>query len=206
MTTENVNHVDDSEVDVRAALRRHWVLFLIPGVVMTVLGFFAAAFPFVATLVVKTFAGWLFLTSAFVGIASLFTTRSVPGFAWTLLSAILAIVVGAFLVWRPLAGAVTLTLALAAYFAAHGIAQILASLAHRQVLAQSWMWTLASGVADLILTAIIIMGWPGSVVWAIGLVVGIHLFMAGSALVMTAIACRGVNDASEHAAPARHVA
>src|SRR5438874_2394843 len=78
-------------------------------------------------------AGWLFLTSGFVGLAALFTTRSVPGFVWTLLSAVLAILIGAFLVWRPFAGVVTLTLALAAFFAAHGIVQILTSLDHRQL-------------------------------------------------------------------------
>ncbi len=104
----SVANVDDVRRNVRAAIRRHWVLFLVPGVVMAILGLLAAASPFVATLVVETFAGWLFLTSGFVGLAALFTTRSVPGFVWTLLSAVLAILIGAFLVWRPFAGVVTL--------------------------------------------------------------------------------------------------
>jgi uncharacterized membrane protein HdeD (DUF308 family) len=47
----------------------------------------------------------------------------------------------------------------------------------------------------LILAGIIIAGWPGSVAWALGLLIGINLFMSGLALVMTAIACRSVNDA-----------
>jgi len=70
------------------------ILFLIPGVVMVILGLLAAASRFIATLVVETFAGWLFLTGGFVGLAALFTTRSVPGFVWSLLSAVLAILVG----------------------------------------------------------------------------------------------------------------
>jgi uncharacterized membrane protein HdeD (DUF308 family) len=197
----SVANVDDVRRNVRAAIRRHWVLFLVPGVVMAILGLLAAASPFVATLVVETFAGWLFLTSGFVGLAALFTTRSVPGFVWTLLSAVLAILIGAFLVWRPFAGVVTLTLALAAFFAAHGIVQILTSLDHRQLFPRSWLWLAISGVADLILAGIIIAGWPGSVAWALGLLIGINLFMSGVALVMTAIACRSVSDASETAAP-----
>jgi uncharacterized membrane protein HdeD (DUF308 family) len=127
----------------------------------------------------------------------------VPGFAWTLLSAVLAILIGAFLVWRPFAGVVTLTLALAAFFAAHGIVQILTSLDHRQLFPRSWLWLAISGVADLILAGIIIAGWPGSVAWALGLLIGINLFMSGVALVMTAIACGSVSDASETAAPVR---
>jgi len=42
---------------------------------------------------------------------------------WTLLSAVLAILIGAFLVWRPFAGIVTLTLALVAFFAPTGWGQ-----------------------------------------------------------------------------------
>lgn len=91
--------VDEFRHDLRLTIRRHWILFLIPGVVMIILGLLAAAAPFMATLAVVTFAGWLFLTSGFVGLAALFTTKNVPGFIWTLLSAVLAILIGAFL--RP---------------------------------------------------------------------------------------------------------
>jgi uncharacterized membrane protein HdeD (DUF308 family) len=170
---------------------------------MAILGLLAAASPFIATLVVETFAGWLFLTGGFVGLAALFTTRNVPGFVWTLLSAVLAILIGAFLVWRPFAGLVTLTMALAVFFAVHGIVQILTALDHRALFTRSWPWMVVSGIADLILAGLIIAGWPGSVAWAIGLLIGINLFMSGLALVMTAIACRSVNDAPERAAQVR---
>src|SRR5215475_8284100 len=68
--------VDDFERGARSAIRRHWVVFLVPGVVMVVLGLLAAATPFIATLVVDTSAGWLFLTGGFIGFAALFTTRT----------------------------------------------------------------------------------------------------------------------------------
>ncbi len=191
---------DDFERNIRLAIRRHWVLFLIPGVVMVILGLFAAAAPFIATLVVETFAGWLFLTGGFVGLAALFTTRNVPGFVWALISALLAILIGTFLVRRSFAGLESLTIALAVFFAVHGVVQILKSLAHRQLFVRSWLWTAISGIADLMLVELIIVGWPGSVDWSVGLLIGINLFMSGLALVMTAIACRSVSDAPEEAA------
>jgi uncharacterized membrane protein HdeD (DUF308 family) len=186
--------MDDFASNARPAIRRHWVLFLIPGIVMLLLGLLAAASPFVATLVVETFAGWLFLTGGFIGLAALFTTSNVPGFLWTLLSSLLAILVGAFLVWRPFTGLVTLTMVLAVFFAAHGLAQIVTSIEHRRLFSRSWTWMSISGIADLILAGIILAGWPGTVAWALGLLVGINLFMSGLALVMTAIACRSVSD------------
>jgi uncharacterized membrane protein HdeD (DUF308 family) len=170
---------------------------------MAILGLLAAASPFIATLVVETFAGWLLLTGGFVGLVALFTTTNVPGFVWTLLGAVLAILIGAFLVWRPFAGLITLTLALAAFFAAHGVVQILTSVHHRRLFARSWLWMAVSGIADLILAGIIMAGWPGSVAWALGLLVGINLFLSGLALVMTGIACRSASEASAKAAPVR---
>jgi uncharacterized membrane protein HdeD (DUF308 family) len=78
--------MDDIGRSVRSTVRRHWVLFLIPGVVMVILGLLAAASPLITTLVVDTFAGWMFLTAGFVGLAALFTTRNAPGFGWTLIA------------------------------------------------------------------------------------------------------------------------
>jgi uncharacterized membrane protein HdeD (DUF308 family) len=203
MWTMTPANVDRFGRNLRSAIQRHWVLFLIPGVAMVILGLLAAASPFMATLVVETFAGWLFLTGGFIGLAALFTTRNAPGFVWTVIGAVLAILIGAFLVWRPFAGLITLTMALAIFFAVHGVVQILTSLEHRQLFARSWGWTAISGIADLILAGIIIAGWPESVAWALGLLIGINLFMWGLALIMTAIACRNVSDASEQAAPLR---
>ena len=183
---------DNFERGVRSMVGRHWVLFLIPGVIMVILGLLAAGSPFISTLVVDTFAGWMLLTAGFIGLAALFTTRNVPGFVWTLISAVLAILVGAYLVWRPLEGLVSLTMGLAVYFVVHGVVQIVTALRHRALFPQSWLWTLASGIADGMLAVIIIAGWPGTVAWTLGLLVGINLFLSGLALVMTAIACRSV--------------
>ena len=160
---------------------------------MMVLGLLAAASPLVSTLVVDTASGWMFLTAGFVGLAALFTTRNVPGLIWTLVGAVLAILIGAYLVWRPLEGLVSLTLVLAFYFVMHGLGQIVTAFRHRTLLPQSWLWMLLSGIADVMLAVIIIAGWPGTVAWALGLIVGINLFLSGLALVMTAIACRSVD-------------
>ena len=67
--------IDDLGHSVRSTVRRHWVLFLVPGVVMVILGLLAAATPFIATLVVDTFAGWMFLAAGFVGLRAAFHER-----------------------------------------------------------------------------------------------------------------------------------
>jgi uncharacterized membrane protein HdeD (DUF308 family) len=171
------------------AIRRHWGLFLIQGIIMVILGILAIGEPMVASYAVALFAGWLFLFSGIVGLAGVFTTRHVPGAWWGLVSALLGILVGIYLIWRPLAGVVTLTLAVAIYFGAQGVCQIIAAIAQRSML-RSWGWVVFGGLVNIVLCALIISGLPGTAEWTLGLLFGINLLMWGFTLVMTALACR----------------
>jgi len=179
----------DQGQQVGEAIRRHWVLFLIQGIIMVVLGFVAIGEPMVASVAVALFAGWLFLFSGIVGLAGVFTTRHVPGAWWGLVSALLGILVGIYLIWRPLAGVVTLTLAVAIYFGAQGVCQLIAAIAQRSVL-RSWGWVVFGGLVNIVLSVLIISGLPGTAEWTLGLLFGINLLMWGFSLVMTALACR----------------
>jgi uncharacterized membrane protein HdeD (DUF308 family) len=194
MTTSNPR-LEDVGREAREAIRSHWVLFLIQGVIMIILGILAVGEPMVATIAVTLFAGWLFLFSGIVGLAGIFTARQVPGFWWALITAILAILVGIYLIWRPLAGTLSLTLAVGAFFGAQGIVQIITAIGHHKVL-NSWMWMLITGVANVILALIIWGGFPGTAEWVLGLLFGINLLLWGFSLVMTAIACRAVPPAT----------
>jgi len=182
-------HPGEQGYAVGEAIRRHWVLFLIQGVIMIVLGVLAIGEPMVASIAVALFAGWLFLFSGVVGLAGVFTTRHIPGAWWGLLSALLGIVIGIYLIWRPLAGVVTLTLAVAIYFGAQGICQLIAAIAQRSVL-RSWGWVVFGGLVNILLAALIISGLPGTAEWTLGLLFGINLLMWGFTLVMTSLACR----------------
>src|SRR5271165_3658525 len=104
----------------REVIHDHWLLFLIQGVILAALGLLAIGAPFLATVVVVKLAGWLFLIGGVVGLASLFTGRRVPGSFWSFLSAIVSILAGIYILYQPLAGMLSLTLVLAAFFFAQG--------------------------------------------------------------------------------------
>ena len=195
MTTMDPS-INDMQRAVRDALHAHWVLFLTQGVIMVILGVVAFVLPTVATIAVDMFVGWLFLISGVFGLAALFSVRGVPAFVWTLITAALSVVVGGLLIWRPVEGAFSLTLVLTAFFIVEGIFQIVASFTSRDAMPGSWGWMLASGLADLVLAAIIVAGWPLSAGWVLGLLVGINLITSGLAVVMAAIAGRNVVQAA----------
>ncbi len=114
---------------------------------------------------------------------------------WALVTAALSLIAGVLLIWRPAEGAASLTIVLTAFFIAEGVFQIAASLSYRNVIRDSWGWLLASGIADLLLAAVIIWGWPSSSAWTLGVLVGVSLITSGAALVFVAIAGRNVTDA-----------
>jgi len=185
----NQTDIDGLRRQLSLTIHAHWKLFLIQGIVMMVLGFLAVAEPNVATLAVTLFVGWLFLIAGVFRAASAWHSRQMPGFAWSMLTALLSVALGLILILRPLAGVLTLTMVLVAFFIVEGIASILGAIQHRQHL-RSWGWVLFSGIVDLFLAYLIWLGWPSSADWAIGLLVGINMLFLGLSLVMTALAAR----------------
>jgi uncharacterized membrane protein HdeD (DUF308 family) len=173
-----------------AALHEHWVLFLVEGVVLLVLGATAVVLPPIATLAVTILFGWLFLVSGIVGLVTSFWMRHAPGFWWSLLSAVLGIVVGAMLLGSPLTGAFSLTLVLIAFFLIEGAVSIMFALDHKRELSGQWGWMLVSGIIDLGLAVMIFAGLPSTAAWAVGLLVGINMIFGGTALIAMALHAR----------------
>jgi uncharacterized membrane protein HdeD (DUF308 family) len=154
------------------------------------LGLIAIIVPLFAGLITTVFLGWLFLVAGIVGLISTFRTRRAPGFGWSLLSALVAMLAGAALLWNPLQGLITLTFILTSFFILDGIFVIILAIAHRRELSGKWEWMLVNGILDLIIAGIILSGLPGTLAWALGLLLGIDLLFAGASLVAMALAAR----------------
>jgi uncharacterized membrane protein HdeD (DUF308 family) len=187
--------IQDLQRVAAATLHEHWVLFLVEGVVLLVLGATAVVLPAIATLAVTILIGWLFLVSGIIGLVTTFWMRNAPGFWWALLSAVLGIVVGIMLLASPLTGAFSLTLVLVAFFVIEGVASIMFALDHRKEMSGQWGWMLASGIIDLALAIMIFAGLPSTAAWAVGLLVGINMIFGGSALIAMALHARTATSA-----------
>src|SRR5690242_3474762 len=171
-------------------LHEHWVLFLVEGIVLLILGAVAVAIPPLATLALTIFFGWLILISGIVGLITTFWMRHAPGFWWSLLSAILGIVVGVMLIASPVIGALSLTFLLITFFLVEGAVSIMFALDHRRELSGQWGWMLVSGIIDLVLAAMILAGLPSTAAWAVGLLVGINMIFGGAAMIAMALHAR----------------
>lgn len=193
----NPADIDRLQGVVAKTLHEHWGVFLTEGIILVILGAAAILLPPLATLSVAILLGWLFLISGVTGLVTTFRMRHAPGFAWSLLSAVLGIVAGIVLIAFPASGALSLTLVVIVFFAIEGVATIMYALEHKRELSGRWGWMLASGIVDLILAVIILAGLPGTAAWAIGLLVGINMLFGGTSMI--AMALHAKSEAAEAA-------
>jgi len=168
-------------------LRRHWGVCVVLGIASVILGTVALGASGIVTLASVLFFGWMLVFGGAVQAVHAFWFRRWGGFFRHLLGGVLGIVVGGLMVARPLAGAESITLLLAAFFVVGGVFRIMAALAVRF---PSWGWTLMSGVVTLLLGIIIWRQWPISGLWVIGTFVGIDLIFDGWSLVMLGTTAR----------------
>jgi uncharacterized membrane protein HdeD (DUF308 family) len=149
--TMATQQLDIMRPDNAGPVRDHWILYLIEGGILIMLGVLAAFMPpwFGITLF-----GWLFLVGGLAGLITTFVMRRAPGFWWSLLSAVFTLGVGGMLFTQPELGIVTLFVVLIAFLILEGIVTIMFALDHRRELSGRWGWMLASGIVDLSLAAV----------------------------------------------------
>ncbi len=182
------------------AWAEHWRLFFLEGALLVILGFVAIWAPAVAAIAVDIYIGCLLLIGGIAGLAAVLTVKHIPAFAWSLVTAALSTIAGVLLVWKPAEGVFSLALMLTAFFIVEGIFQIVASIGYRELMSRTWGWMLASGIVDVLLAAVIVLGWPLSAAWVLGLAVGVNLVSSGIAIVMAALAGREFSGSSSRSA------
>ncbi|UIJ71705.1 HdeD family acid-resistance protein [Aurantimonas sp. HBX-1] len=171
-------------------LHDHWKFYAFQGALMIGVGLLALLAPWAATLASTLFFGWLLVFGGIVGTVSAFRARGAPGFWSNLVLAVLALLLGLVIIYDPFAGSVTLTWMLALYFLMSGIINIAIAQAVRASTGRFWL-LVVSGVINIALAIFLVMGLPGTAVWAIGLFLGVSFISSGVALLLAALDARG---------------
>jgi len=177
------------------SIHDHWIVFVAEGAALIALGVLAIAVPSIGNAHATVVVGWLFLVSGVVGLAATYWARQAPAFWWSLVSALLAILVGGVLVanrsqdlygglmgW-PFAQIGQLRFILLLFFLIEGGASIMFAFEHRRQFSGRWGLMLASGVVDIALAVVIIFDLPGTSAWTMGLLVGVNMILGGAALI-----------------------
>ena len=181
--SERVTPAGEPGVQSLAANR---TLVMAVGVLIALLGIVAILAPFVSGLALTLVFGGLLVAGAIFHTASAFAARGWSGFAFGVLLAVLYGIAGVALLANPTLGLVTLTLLLGIYFLVEGVVQLLMGLRIRAN--SNWGWMLFSGIVSLLLSSLILLEFPSSAAWAVGLLFGVNLLTTGVAMASLAMA------------------
>ncbi len=157
---------------------------------MIVAGVLAIVVPPAAGIAVAPLVAWLLIFSGAVHLAFAWYTRTTGGFVWELLLGILYILGGTYLLFHPMAGLASLTLALAIYLFGKGFLEFLLALRLNPMPGSGWL--LFDGIVTVILALMIWRTWPSSTEWVIGTLVGISILFSGVSRLALSLAARRV--------------
>ena len=164
----------------RTMLRRNWGWFVAIGAVLAFMGFVGLVFAGALSVITVIFVGWMFLIGGVLEVGHAVFRKGWQGFWLDLLSGVLTLLAGLFILLRPIEGLGVLTMLLGILFLIGGIFRIAAGVAMNNPYRG---WFILHGVISLILGGFILADWPKSALWVIGTFVAIDLLVSGLRLV-----------------------
>jgi len=157
-------------------VRAHWGWLLALGIALIILGLIALSMSFAATIAAVRALGILLLIGGAFEIGNSFQKGRHSDFWMHLFAGVLDIVCGALLLAFPGVGALGITLVLAIFFLVGGPVRIFSSIMldvpHKG-------WAVFSGIIDFLLGVVLLVSWPVSSFWFLGMAVGIALLFRG---------------------------
>jgi uncharacterized membrane protein HdeD (DUF308 family) len=182
--------IDETAVPaVFGTLKKNWGWLLALGIVSIVLGTIGLYMTFALTLATVLFFGALILVGGALQLVQTFSCKGWKSVLGHVLIALLYIAAGILILKDPVLASGVLTLMLAGILIAVGVIRISMAFQLRKAVS-GWYWTLISGIVSVLLGGMIVVEWPVSGLWVIGLFVAIELIFNGWSYVFVALAAR----------------
>jgi len=165
-----------------------WRPVILGGIAIAIIGLAAMVFPFLTGLSLSLLLGGLLVAGAAIHLVGAFGVRGWSAFILQVVLAGVYGVAGLALLANPIVGLTTLTTLVISFFVFEGVIEIgmgLRSRAH-----SGWGSLVASGLLSLVLAGLLIAGLPGSLLWAVGLLFGINVFVTGTTMAYVGYANR----------------
>ena len=172
---------------------QRWWMLLILGLLLVTIGVAAIAMPLVSSLTLTFILGFALLIGGVFQAVGSFKLRGTDSFWVTLVTGILAGIVGLLILSNPVEGTLALTLLLAVYFFVGGVFKVVAGVQASGLPNSGWI--VAGGILSIILGVLVGIGWPSTATWFLGLMVGIDLIFAGLVSLQTSLLLHSVHKA-----------
>ncbi len=153
---------------------------VVGGILLALLGLLALFTPFITGLALSVLLGAALVVGALVHVAAAFSAGTVSNAVWQVALGIIYGIVGISILANPVLGLTTLTVLVIAFFAVEGVVQLVWAITGQG----SALWLAASGAVSLLLAGMLLVGFPASALWAVGVLFGINLLVTGVSMAM----------------------
>lgn len=173
-------------------LSHKWGWFVALGVLLIFAGTVALVTVVPATIVSVIWIGTMLFVIGIAEIVAAFRFKEWGRFALWLVLGLLYLAAGVMTFVNPLLAAASLTLLIGIALVAGGIVR--GYIAYQMRDSNSWGWVALSGVITLLLGVMILMQWPASGLYVLGIFLGVDMLFAGFGWLSTGLAIRRLTD------------
>lgn len=163
-----------------------WLLTL--GILFVIMGGIGLGMVVGLTLASMIFLGVMLLIAGVSQFFAIFKSHHWRGVAWHALIAALYIVGGGLVIYDPFMASALITAMLATVLIVIGVTRLIMAVSLRG--SPGWFWLLLAGIVAIALGIMILMHWPTSALWIIGLFIAIELIVDGWTYIFIALAMR----------------
>lgn len=171
-----------------ASLKRNWGWLFGLGLLFLILGCIGLGMVVGLTLVSILFLGIMVIIAGVAQLIDLFKSKHWRGAVWHALIALLYLVGGSLIIYDPILASTIITGVIAWILIVIGIARFTLSLAIRPT--GGWVWLMLAGIMSIILGVLILIQWPVSALWVIGLFIALELIICGWSYMFLALGLR----------------
>ena len=177
----------DEQTDIAKTTSRSMTVF---GVIAIILGMLSMMAPGLTGFSVALLLGIIVLIAGIVRIIWAFKADTFGKRLIRMVIGGLTLACGVLLLANPLFASGVLTILLTLYFIIDGIFEIIVAVQRRPL--EGWGWLLFGGIVSVLLGLLIWGQYPLSGAWAMGILIGIKLFMIGLIMVTGGAAVRNL--------------
>ena len=171
-----------------ADLKRNWGWLLGLGILFVILGCIGLGMVVGLTIASVLFLGVLLIVAGVSQIIDVFKSSQWKGVFWHALIAVLYIIGGGIVIYDPILASTFITVLIAWVLIIIGVTRLIMASVLRE--AAGWGWLVFAGIMAIILGILILMQWPYSGLWVLGLFIAIELIVNGWTYIFIALAIR----------------
>ncbi|MFA0414482.1 HdeD family acid-resistance protein [Vibrio renipiscarius] len=185
-----MSDMQQNQMTGQTLLSKGWKWFAIVGVLIAIAGLIAINLPVMTGVTITTIIGGIFL---FSGLVQAYHTFSIPAWKdklWYVLSAVLYIVGGLFILFKPLAGLVTMTMLMVVVMMFNGATRMIFGFRSNALPGRNWI--ILSGLISLIIGGYFfsLLGDPAFSMSLLGIFVGVSLLIEGVSFIFLGLQMR----------------